>query len=222
MPSTPLNPVSLRPLLSTLSGPPDLPEELEAPEPPLDPLIPHTHGQSLLTTVVAPSVRPLDQESLLARAQVLSGRLVSGSFVPLPPPDGAGERVPAAAPAGALAFGRLVAGDQPSLVLHVETEDPPPQSSKIAAYDCAVRLQAPRAFFIASPPEPFASPSARESFVSLLELADELDCTTAFLVVPQDAPAKDQIARIYGYLGFQHVSPRVLSIPGHLVLGMEL
>lgn len=85
-----------------------------------------------------------------------------------------------------------------------------------------------RRFFIEAPAEG-VTPSSREFFVDMLEVAEQMGCTAVNVVVSANAPQLRSVLRSFSYLGFELVSPTAVRAnlhrridDGFAVLGYDL
>jgi len=62
----------------------------------------------------------------------------------------------------------------------------------------------------------------KESFVMLLDLAEQLGCSDAFIVVKKNNLKLTDIIRTYIYIGFQLVDPRVISVKDCVLISYKL
>jgi len=62
----------------------------------------------------------------------------------------------------------------------------------------------------------------KESFIMLLDLAEQLGCSDAFIVVKKNCSILNVITRTFMYIGFQLVDPRVISVKDCVLLSYKL
>jgi len=62
----------------------------------------------------------------------------------------------------------------------------------------------------------------KESFVMLLDLAEQLGCSEAFVIVKKSNLQLTNIIRTYMYIGFQLVDPRKISVKDCVLLSYKL
>jgi len=62
----------------------------------------------------------------------------------------------------------------------------------------------------------------KESFVMLLDLAEQLSCSDAFIVVRKNNVQLSEIIRTYMHIGFQLVDPRIISVKDCVLLSYKL
>jgi L-amino acid N-acyltransferase YncA len=77
--------------------------------------------------------------------------------------------------------------------------------------------------FVVAPSE--VSAQGKESLVSLLETAESMGCHAAYMCVDKSNANRDQMIRMFLYLGFELVDARTDSnatLDGFVVLGYDL
>jgi len=63
---------------------------------------------------------------------------------------------------------------------------------------------------------------SRDSINTLLDLAGEMGCKKAFVVIKQDADNRDMLVQGLRQLSFQLVHPSIKHLANHTILGLEL
>jgi len=67
-------------------------------------------------------------------------------------------------------------------------------------------------FYIEAPSSAYAPACTRSSIVSLLELAEEVGAKKAFICLDKDSKQFGELARVFLYLGFELVDPRLQKL----------
>lgn len=121
-------------------------------------------------------------------------------------------------------FGGEECDDADVTMFHVET-DTDGQNDPATNWDGFYNHES-RNFFIKAPAT--ISPVGKESLISLLEVAEELNGSKAYLCIEQDSAELSSIVRAFMYLGFKMVTKSALSslikgdVNRYVVLGYDL
>lgn len=62
----------------------------------------------------------------------------------------------------------------------------------------------------------------KQSFMSLLDFAESIGCTTVYMAVPKDSEDLNCLVKGFLYVGFEVVNPQVRKMEGYVLLGCQL